>query len=279
MLVGVEGAVQHYAPPACANNSKTACQIGSECSLHGHFLILHHSLASPLRQHDGHSLERPLSREELRAAGLQALDPSAAESVEEPTEAPLAVEPGETSAISDDLLNSMRCSITGAIMHRPVLVAASGLSYEHSALLTWLETSKTDPSTRAAVNPLVLGAIVENRGMRAMIEALAAMYPAVAAEYAESQTDHPAPEQPAARAAAHVPVPQPAPAGGRRDDRLTTTTTTNNNNNYGLSASMADLLARHARNLQHQEAARQRMLESRRAYEEAANGRGSWIMP
>ena len=52
-----------------------------------------------------------------------------------------------TNTFSDDVLQSMTCSITGAIMKDPVQ-GNDGHTYERSAILEWLSRSQTSPNTR-----------------------------------------------------------------------------------------------------------------------------------
>ena len=48
------------------------------------------------------------------------------------------------------LVATLRCPISGGIMHDPVILRCSGVSYERSVLEAWIEVEGTDPGTPCA---------------------------------------------------------------------------------------------------------------------------------
>ena len=46
---------------------------------------------------------------------------------------------------------AVKCPLTGKVMEDPVILAASGYSYERSAIVEWMEKYSTEPRTGAVV--------------------------------------------------------------------------------------------------------------------------------
>jgi len=61
------------------------------------------------------------------------------------------------------------CSITGEIMHDPVVLVGSGNTYEREAIVTWLRTHSTDPLSNVTI-PKKDQVLVPNVALRSAID-------------------------------------------------------------------------------------------------------------
>jgi hypothetical protein len=73
--------------------------------------------------------------------------------------------------MATSLILALRCPISGEIMHDPVILVCSGLSYERSSIEEWIRVNGTDPESGA---PLRDTRLIRNPCLRALIESVVA---------------------------------------------------------------------------------------------------------
>lgn len=66
----------------------------------------------------------------------------------------------------NDVPDYFLCPITGCLMRQPAMTP-DGVTYDYDAIVEWLQTKQTDPSTNQPLNP---DQLCPNRTVRSMIE-------------------------------------------------------------------------------------------------------------
>ena len=74
--------------------------------------------------------------------------------------------PLPTLAADEEIPEYFLCPITGCIMRQPAMTP-EGVTYDYDALVEWLQSTQTDPSTNL---PLTADQLCPNRTVRSMIE-------------------------------------------------------------------------------------------------------------
>lgn len=74
--------------------------------------------------------------------------------------------------MAENLIDALRCPISGIIMNDPVVLCSSGVSYERTVIENWLIVHGTDPVSGEPLQQDVR--LIQNTCLRALIAAIMA---------------------------------------------------------------------------------------------------------